>query len=98
MDSDRDDGSCDQSPAILLVGVRADRYGYCKSGSDVFSLLDITKKHMESAETQVCFAHDRFATNGLVRWPKMLVEATDGGEGGGQQLWKLPSWLSLSVW
>ena len=67
------------------------RYGYCKCGSDVFSRLDTTKKHMESAEKRMVLAQDRFATNGLVRWQNMLVEATDGGEGGGQQLWKLPS-------
>ena len=82
MDSDRDDGGCDQSPAVLLVGVRADRYGYCKCGSDVFSLLDNTNKHMESTEKRMAFVQDRFATNGLVRWPKMRVEATDGGRGG----------------
>ena len=41
-----DDGGFDQSPppAVLLVGIRADRYGYCKRGSDVFSLLDNTMK------------------------------------------------------
>ena len=64
----------------------------------IYSPLDNTKKHMESAEKRMAFVQDRLATNGLARWPKMLVEATDGGEGGGQQLWKLPSWLSLSVW
>ena len=53
------------------------RHGYCKCGSDT------TKKHMESAEKRMVFAQDRFATNGLVRWQKMLVEATNGGAAGG---------------
>ena len=76
------------------------RYGYRKCGSDIFTFLENTKKHMESAEKRMVFAQDRFATNGLVRWQNMLVEATDGGEGeeGGQQLWKLPSWFSRSIW
>ena len=41
-----DDGGFDQSPppAVLLVGIQADRYGYCKCGSDFFSLLDNTMK------------------------------------------------------
>ena len=41
-----DDGGFDQSPppAVLLVGIRADRYGYRKCGSDVLSLLDNTMK------------------------------------------------------
>ena len=81
-----------------LWAVGKNRYGYRKCGSDVYSPLDNTKKHMESAEKRMAFVQDRLATNGLARWPNMLVEATDGGEGGGQQLWKLPSWLSLSVW
>ena len=83
MDSDRDDEGCDQFPAVLFVGVRENRYGHCKSGSDVFSLLGITKKYMESAEKRMAFLQNRFAANGLVRWPKMLVEATSGGRGRG---------------
>ena len=57
------------------------RYGYRKCGSDIFTFLENTKKHMGSAEKRMVFAQDRFATNGLVRWQNMLVEATDGGEG-----------------
>ena len=81
-----------------LWAVGKNRYGYRKCGSDVYSPLDNTKKHMEPAEKRMAFVQDRLATNGLARWPNMLVEATDGGEGGGQHLWKLPSWSSLSVW
>ena len=73
MDSDRDDGGCDP--------FRGKRYGYRKCGSDIFTFLENTKKHMESAEKRMVLAQDRFATNGLVRWQNMLVEATDGGEG-----------------
>ena len=44
----------------------------------IYSPLDNTKKHMESAEKRMAFVQDRLATNGLARWPK------DAGGGNGR--------------
>ena len=96
MDSDRDDGGCDQSPAVQTKGrQQADKR---QTGPKIQ-----TKFRQKADKAKIL---GKCVKKFKIGWPpmvwlvgqKMLVEATDGGEGGGQQLWKLPSWFSLSVW
>ena len=76
MDSDRDDGGCDQSPAVQTKGrQQADKR---QTGPKIQTKFRQKADKAKILGKMCKKVQDRLATNGLARWPK------DAGGGNGR--------------